>query len=121
MNGAPSGPAERSEASSRGTGTGDAWSRRSTSPSRTTSANRRTKGVQSNPVLSVAQIKSRYPSEWVLLKNPVVDKDLNVRKGEVAAHDKDRDVVDRQAIAMRLEHSAFLYTGEVPKDAVIIL
>lgn len=72
-------------------------------------------------VLSVRQIEARYPSQWILLKDPVVDKHLRVLKGEVVCHSKDRDEVDRQAIELRLKHSAFLYTGKMPKDAAIVL
>ncbi len=72
-------------------------------------------------VLSLDEIHSRYDAEWVLLMDPEVDEDLHVLRGKVVCHDKDRDVVDRRAIALRLASSAFLYTGEMPENTTIVL
>ena len=72
-------------------------------------------------VLSLEEIHSRYKGEWILLQDPEIDKDLNIRKGRVVFHSKDRDEVDRKAIQLRLKHSAFLYTGTMPDDAAIVL
>jgi hypothetical protein len=88
---------------------------------RPTRLSKQRKERAANPLLTLAQIKSRYPDEWILLKDPVVGKHLQVLKGVVAGHSKNRDDVDQKAIDLRLKRSAFLYTGEVPKDAVIIL
>ena len=75
----------------------------------------------SDEVLSVEEIHSRFKGEWVLVEDPQVDKDLNVRRGRVAFHSKDRDEVDRKAIELRLKHSAFLYTGALPDDTAVVL
>ncbi len=72
-------------------------------------------------VLSLDEIHSRYDAEWVLLMDPEVDEDLHVLRGKVVCHDKDRDVVDRRAIALRLASSAFLYTGQMPENTAIVL
>jgi hypothetical protein len=37
-------------------------------------------------VLTVKEIHRRFPSEWILLENPVVGKDLNVLGGSVVFH-----------------------------------
>ena len=75
----------------------------------------------SSQVLSVEQIHSRFKGEWVLVEDPEVDKDLNVLRGRVVFHSKDRDELDRKAIELRLKHSAFLYTGTMPDDTAIVL
>ena len=72
-------------------------------------------------VLTVSEIERRYRDEWILVADPEADEHLNVLRGQVGAHSKDRDEVDRKAVALRLPHSAFLYTGTVPDDVVIIL
>ena len=72
-------------------------------------------------VLTVSEIEQRYRDEWILLADPEADDHLKVLRGQVVAHSRDRDEVDRTAVALRLPHSAFLYTGTVPDDVVIIL
>lgn len=72
-------------------------------------------------VLTRKEIETRYDSEWILIADPEVDKHLNVVRGAVVAHSKDRDEVYQKAIDLRLKHSAFLYAGKVPDDLVIIL
>jgi hypothetical protein len=72
-------------------------------------------------ILNREEIKSRFDSEWVLIADPEVDQHGEVVRGKVIFHSKDRDEVDRKAIELRLPHTAFLYAGELPEDAVIIL
>jgi hypothetical protein len=75
----------------------------------------------SRDVLSVEEIHFHFRGEWILIEDPEVDKDLNVLRGRVVFHSKDRDEVDRKAIELRLKHSAFLYTGTMPDDTAIVL
>src|SRR5438067_974462 len=72
-------------------------------------------------ILTIKQIESRYPGEWILIKDPLTDKHLRVLKGEVVSHSKDRDEVYRAAIDMRLKRSATLYTGTMPENSAIVL
>ncbi len=72
-------------------------------------------------VFSVAEIKERYQSEWVLLKDPLTSEALEVLGGTVIWHSKDRDEVYRKAREVRPRHAAILYTGELPEDAAIVL
>lgn len=71
--------------------------------------------------MTVAEIHDRFDSEWVLLADPEVDEHLNVIRGIVICHSKDRDEIDRKAVELRLRHSAFLYTGKMPEKTAIIL
>lgn len=72
-------------------------------------------------LLTAAEIHSQYPSEWVLVDDPVTDSQLNVQSGRVLFHSHDRDEVYRKAIALRPKRCAMMYTGRIPKDTAIIL
>ena len=74
-----------------------------------------------NEVLTITEIESRFDSEWVLVEDPEVNKNMEVVGGKVVCHSKDRDEVDRKAIELRLKRSAFLYTGKMPENTEILL
>lgn len=67
------------------------------------------------------EILTQYDSEWVLLADPVVDKQGRVVSGVVKAHSKDRDEVYRKAVELKLKSSATLYTGKLAQDAAVVL
>lgn len=72
-------------------------------------------------VLSLAEIRSRYESEWVLLESPETTESLEVKSGKVLWHSKDRDEVYRKARELRPRHSAIVYTGTLPEEMVVVL
>lgn len=72
-------------------------------------------------VLTLADITTRFDSEWILLEDPVRDRGGQITGGKVVWHSKDRDEVYQKAVELRLKHSAFHYTGEIPEDMVIVL
>jgi hypothetical protein len=72
-------------------------------------------------VLSFAEIKARFKSEWVLLEDPRTTSSLEVKSGKVLCHSKDKDEVYRKARHLRPKHSAILYTGKMPRGKVIVL
>jgi hypothetical protein len=72
-------------------------------------------------VMTLQEINSHFPSEWILIADPEVDKHLRVMRGRVVIHSKDRDEVDRKAVELRLKSSAFHYTGEIPEGTAIVL
>lgn len=74
-----------------------------------------------NETLTRSEIETRFDSEWILIADPEVDEHLNVTRGKVLAHSHDRDEVYRRALDLRPKHSAFLYTGEIPDDVVIVI
>ncbi len=69
----------------------------------------------------MAEIKTRFDSEWVLLEDPESTETLEVTGGKVLCHSKDRDEVYRQARESKAKHMAIVYTGRLPKDAVVVL
>ncbi len=74
-----------------------------------------------NEIMTLAEIKSKFESEWVLISSPVTSSDLEVERGKVVWHSKNRDEVYRKARELRLKHSAILYTGKMPADMEIVL
>ena len=72
-------------------------------------------------VLTAAQIETQFESEWVLIEDPQTDEALEVRRGKVRWHSKDRDEVYRKAVEFRPSRFAILYTGKIPKDAAVAL
>lgn len=72
-------------------------------------------------IMTISEIESEFDSEWVLVDEPETNEQLEVLKGKVVHHSKDRDEVYRKAVTLRPKRCAILYTGEIPKDAVIVL
>jgi len=74
-----------------------------------------------NEVLTIAEIKSRYPAEYVLLGEPQKTDKLELIAGRVLWHGPDREELYRQANALRPKDSAILYTGPMPKNLAVLL
>ena len=72
-------------------------------------------------VLTLAEIESRFKSEWVLVEDPQTNESLEVLSGKVRFHSKDRDEVYRRAVELRPKRFAMLYTGTIPKDTAVVL
>jgi len=71
--------------------------------------------------MTVSEIEAQFKSEWILVGDPETNEALEVVAGKVLWHSKDRDEVYRKAIELKPQHSAFLFTGIIPKDTAIIL
>ncbi|PYS57846.1 MAG: hypothetical protein DMF76_21045 [Acidobacteria bacterium] len=72
-------------------------------------------------VMTNAEIESEFDSEWVLVVEPETNEQLEVVKGKVVHHSKDRDEVYRKAIAVRPKRFAILYTGEIPEGSEVVV
>mgnify|MGYP001564466298 CR=1 FL=1 len=72
-------------------------------------------------VLTIEEIRDRFDSEWILVGDPEVDGDLRVLRGKVLCHSRNRDEVYRRDLALRPRSAAYLYTGELPANAAIVL
>ncbi len=72
-------------------------------------------------VLTIAEIKAQFMSEWILVADPQTNDDLEVQSGKVCWHSKDRDEVYRKAVELHPKRFAVLYTGKMPKDTAVIL
>ena len=71
--------------------------------------------------LTQKEIEARYPSEWVFVVDVETDDHLNIVRGRVACHSKDRDEMYRQAIEMKPRRFAVRYTGKRPKGLHFVL
>lgn len=74
-----------------------------------------------NEILTYDEMKSRFDGEWVLVEDPEVDEHMRVLRGRVISHSTDRDEMDRQAIALRPQHSASLCFKKKPAGTAYIL
>jgi hypothetical protein len=74
-----------------------------------------------NRILTAAQIRQQFESEWVLVEDPETNDALEVESGKVRWHSKDRDEVYRKAVELRPKRFAMLYTGKMPEDTAIVL
>ena len=72
-------------------------------------------------LLSIADIRSQFDSEWVLVENPVTNAQLEVEQGTVVAHSPNRDDVCRQANELHPARFAIIYTGVAPANTAIVL
>jgi hypothetical protein len=72
-------------------------------------------------ILTVQEIEARYPSEWVLIEDPEVDQQLDVIRGRVVWHSRNRDEVDSKAIELRPKSPATRYMGAWPENMEYIL
>lgn len=71
--------------------------------------------------MTLAEIKSEFDSEWVLIGDPMTDEALNILEGKVLCHSKDRDEVYRKAVSLRPKRSAIVYTGQIPEGTAVVL
>ena len=71
--------------------------------------------------MTLAEIKSEFDSEWILIGDPMTDEALNVLEGKVLCHSKDRDEVYRKAVSLRPKRSAIVYTGQIPEGTAVVL
>ncbi|HLO50849.1 MAG TPA: hypothetical protein VK211_20705 [Kamptonema sp.] len=72
-------------------------------------------------ILTLEEIISLYPDEWVLIASPELDEDLNVIRGEVLIHSPERDEVYNQLSLRKGRPVAIEYTGSIPEDLAVML
>jgi hypothetical protein len=82
----------------------------------------KSKARKRNPVVqNREEIYAQYPSEWLLIADPVSDKQFNLVRGRVIFHSKDRDAVYRRAVRLRPKHFATLFTGKPSNKTEFVL
>jgi uncharacterized pyridoxal phosphate-containing UPF0001 family protein len=72
-------------------------------------------------VMTLQEMEREFDSEWILVGDPQTNESLEVVKGTVLCHSRDRDEVYRVAVSLRPRRSAILYTGRMPPDTAIVL
>ena len=81
----------------------------------------KTVGACANEVLLVAEMEARFPSEWLLIEEPVSSDENGLESGRVVFHSPDRDEMYRTAISSKALDIAFYFTGRVPDGTTIVL
>ena len=73
-------------------------------------------------ILTAAEIRDRYPREWVLIADTESDDLWNVIRGEVLAHSPEREEID-QALKkfQEIRSISIEYTGTIPDEYSAIL
>ena len=72
-------------------------------------------------ILTVAEIRERYPREWVLIADTESDDLWNVIRGEVLAHSPEREQIDRALTKFTdIRSISIEYTGPIPDDYSLI-
>ncbi|MBE9188126.1 hypothetical protein IQ270_26680 [Microcoleus sp. LEGE 07076] len=72
-------------------------------------------------IMSLEEIFSLYPDEWVLIVNPELDEELNVIRGEVLAHATERDEIYSKLSSKNGKSVAIEYTGSIPDNIAVML
>lgn len=72
--------------------------------------------------MTIQEMETQFGDEWILVQAPETNEAMEVTRGEVVCHSRDRDEVYRRAVALpRPKHYAVLFTGKMPADTAIVL
>ncbi|MCT7956966.1 hypothetical protein [Laspinema palackyanum] len=73
-------------------------------------------------LLSMEEIKRRYPQEWVLIAYKRLNRDQSVQSGELLAHSPDCDEIENRLLEFRNQPLAIEYTGPfIPDHAGVMM
>jgi len=73
-------------------------------------------------ILTIEEICSRYPREWVLIADTESDDQWNPIRGEVLAHSPERDQIDQVLMKFEKVKSIVIeYTGPIPENYAVLL
>jgi hypothetical protein len=72
-------------------------------------------------VLTLEEMETRFPSEWVLIGDPQTEPNDRLMAGRVLIHSPDRDQVDRKLLELRPARFAFRYLGALPEHLAMVL
>ena len=67
------------------------------------------------------QIEAEFDSEWILVGDPELTPALEVSRGYVLCHSRNRDDVYGKLRELRPKSSAILFTGKLAPDEAIVL
>jgi hypothetical protein len=72
-------------------------------------------------LLTIDELKTRYPDEHLLLVDYVNDEHDQITAGRVLCHSKNAEEMWRQGNQLQPKRSAHVYTGTIPDDIVFVL
>lgn len=71
--------------------------------------------------LTIDQMKTRFPDQWLLVVDAVTNEMHEVLSGRVIWHSRDRDELHRKDLEIGPRSAAIVFTGSWPKDMEFIL
>jgi hypothetical protein len=74
-----------------------------------------------NGILTFDEIKSQFPSEWVLVGDPQTDDSLELVAGTVLHHSMNREEIDRKLLELRPKRFAVRYLGKMQENTALVL
>ena len=72
-------------------------------------------------VMTWAEIEEAFDGEWVLIEDPETTPMIEIRRGKVVFHSKDRKEVNKKMKELDLRCFAVMFLGDPPKDLEYIL
>ena len=67
-------------------------------------------------IMELDDIYKRYKDEWLLIEYEQLDEDLNVTKGRVVAHSRDKNEILQQLVQIQGKNIAIEYAGAAPNS-----
>ena len=62
--------------------------------------------------LTMEEIEKKFDGEWVLIEDVETDEKLEVVRGRVTYHGKDKEKLHQKAMKSKSDHLATLYIGK---------
>ena len=72
------------------------------------------------PAWGFEEMRSRYPDEWLLVRDCEFDEHMQLGRGVVVAHHPQRRIIHRQQLTMD-GALGVVYSGEIAKDEIYVL
>lgn len=67
------------------------------------------------------EIVEKFKDEWVLIDVKEVDKNFNLKEGDVIAHSKNKEEIYKKLLELRPKKFSIEYTGKIPEDLAVVL
>ena len=72
-----------------------------------------------NQVMTWEEIEAEFDGEWVLIENPETTPVLEILRGKVVFHSKDKQEVHEEMMELPKLNHAVMYIGETSMDFLI--
>ena len=72
-------------------------------------------------ILTMAEIKQFYSSEWILIEELETDEKMLVKAGKVTFHSGNKAEVYSKAKELKPKYFAVMYIGKLPEDITFLL
>ena len=71
-------------------------------------------------ILTLKEIKEKYPNEWVLIEYEELDSLYNVIKGHVISHSPVKESIYKDLMETKGKNVALEYTGIIEEDMAVM-